>query len=223
MSIWTWKQSVAEQILEIVNSQRNTDFSIEQLYERQNAFQERFPSNRHIREKVRQILQRLRDDDGFIDFVGGGRYRLLLTHAELECEPARADDAGVAVPAMRTIVRSVRLRNTLLAAEMKRRYKDVCQVCREQLQLAASTYAESHHIRPMGSPHNGPDVEGNILVVCPNHHVMFDRGALVIDPSSFIVRHVRNAIEPRPLLVRRWHRLNRGCIEYHVSIAAAGA
>lgn len=221
MSIWTWKQSVAEQILEIVNSQKNTDFNIGQLYEQENALQERFPSNHHIREKVRQILQRLRDD-GFVDFLGGGKYRLSLTYTELECEPARADDSGIVAPAMRMIVRLVRLRNTLLAAEMKRRYRNVCQVCRKQLQLAASTYAESHHIRPMGSPHNGPDIEGNILVVCPNHHVMFDRGALIIDPSSFVVRHVRSAIEPRPLLLRQWHKLNRGCIEYHVSVATAG-
>jgi predicted restriction endonuclease len=37
-------------------------------------------------------------------------------------------------------------------------------------------YAEAHHIRPLGSPHNGPDVAGNILCLCPNHHAELDYG-----------------------------------------------
>jgi predicted restriction endonuclease len=105
---------------------------------------------------------------------------------------------------------------------MKRRYRDTCQVCRERLHLANCTYAESHHIKPLGSPHNGPDVEGNILVVCPNHHVMLDRGALLIDPSSFIVSHVSDAISPRRLLLQPWHRLNRRYVQYHANIALYG-
>jgi predicted restriction endonuclease len=62
-------------------------------------------------------------------------------------------------------------------------------------------------------------VEGNILVVCPNHHVMFDRGALIVDPSSFIVSHVSNAIPPRRLLLQSWHKLNPRYLDYQKEIA----
>ena len=39
---------------------------------------ERFPENRHVREKLRQQLQRLRDL-GLVLFLGAGRYRRLAT------------------------------------------------------------------------------------------------------------------------------------------------
>jgi predicted restriction endonuclease len=39
-------------------------------------------------------------------------------------------------------------------------------------------YAEAHHIKPLGAPHNGPDVRANILCVCPNDHVLLDYGAI---------------------------------------------
>ncbi|MCX5892441.1 MAG: HNH endonuclease, partial [Deltaproteobacteria bacterium] len=38
-----------------------------------------------------------------------------------------------------------------------------------------------HHIKPLGSPHDGPDVRENILCVCPNHHVMLDYGVIELD------------------------------------------
>jgi hypothetical protein len=219
MSIWSWKQAVADQILDIVNSRGNTTFAIQQVYERLDVLRGLFPGNRHVREKTRQMLQRLRDD-GFVEFLGHGEYRLATNFGELDWEPAGPSERAIEVPAIRWSVRRVRLRNTLLAAEIKRRYRNTCQVCRERLKLARGTYAESHHIRPMGSPHNGPDVEGNILVVCPNHHVMLDRGALIIDPSSFVVRHVRDALEPRTLLLQGWHRLIPRFLEYHATIAS---
>ena len=44
-----------------------------------------------------------------------------------------------------------------------------------------SRYAEAHHIQPLGAPHHGPDVAGNIIVVCPNHHAMCDYGTIALD------------------------------------------
>jgi predicted restriction endonuclease len=222
MSIWTWKQAVAEQILEIVNSRRDIRFDIHDVYGRQHVLHDLFPRNRHVRQKMRQMLQRLRDA-GFIEFLGDGKYQLVAAYGELDWEPAQPGETAIEVPSIRTVVRRVRLRNTFLAAQIKRRDRDTCQVCRERLQLVNCTYAESHHIKPMGTPHNGPDVEGNILVVCLNHHVMFDRGALIIDPSSFVVSHVSNAMDPRPLLLHSWHRLNRRYLEYHATIVSGGA
>ena len=42
-------------------------------------------------------------------------------------------------------------------------------------------HAEICHIKPLGRPHNGPDVPENILCLCPNCHVLLDEYSLWID------------------------------------------
>jgi len=49
MSTWTWKQAVAEQALDIVNSKKSVYFELNDLYERLALFEERFPRNRRVR------------------------------------------------------------------------------------------------------------------------------------------------------------------------------
>ena len=127
------------------------------------------------------------------------------------------DEVGIPFPEQRTVIRTVRLRNTLLAADIKRKYDNTCQICKQRLELVEGTYAEAHHVKPIGSPHNGPDREGNIVVVCPNHHVMFDRGALKIDPHTLTISHIRRAFEPRTLYIASWHRIDRRMLSYYMS------
>ena len=45
-------------------------------------------------------------------------------------------------------------------------------------------YSEVHHLQPLGNKHNGADNKHNMLVLCPNHHSMFDLGILAIDPMD---------------------------------------
>ncbi len=56
-----------------------------------------------------------------------------------------------------------------------------CQVCEGFVETAGGPYAEAAHIRPLGRPHDGPDVKSNILCLCPNHHKSFDMGGLFIE------------------------------------------
>lgn len=71
------------------------------------------------------------------------------------------------------------LRDTALARKIKLLHKNQCQLCGNSVLLAnGETYAEAHHIKPLGRPHNGPDVAENIIVLCPNHHVQLDFGAV---------------------------------------------
>ena len=51
-------------------------------------------------------------------------------------------------------------------------------------------YAEGHHLHPLGSAYDGPDVRGNILVVCPTHHAEFDYGPIAINPKTGLVEHI---------------------------------
>ena len=91
-------------------------------------------------------------------------------------ETPKAADMGDPAPRCETTTYRV-LRDTALAREVKRWHDYRCQVCGETIELPnGERYAEAHHIRPLGSPHNGPDRAENILCLCPNHHVEFDYG-----------------------------------------------
>ena len=69
------------------------------------------------------------------------------------------------------------LRDTNLARQIKLLHQNKCQLCGGRIELSnGNSYAEAHHIRPLGSPHHGPDVAENIIVLCPNHHVILDYG-----------------------------------------------
>lgn len=217
MSEWSWKQAVADRVLQIVNEKSSAEFSIEEIYEHTRDFSTLFPRNKHVREKIRQVLQRLRDE-GFLRFRGGGSYSLDLVNQELQGDPAPLNTKGIEIPKTKQVIRNVRLRSTLLGAEIKRRYGNNCQVCRVPVPLwEGQYYAEAHHLWPLGSPHFGPDVPGNIVVLCPNHHSMFDRGVITILPGKLIVRHIIKGVFPRQktLYLESWHSLNPKHLEYH--------
>lgn len=219
MSDWSWKQAVAERVLEIVNRYNRVDFALRQVYAYTPEFSRTFPRNLNVRAKVRQILQQLRDD-GFLSFCGEGRYTINLGYEELQAEAVSLDQVGSQSPATKRVIRNVRLRNTFLGAETKRRYGNLCQACREPVLLTQETYyAEAHHLRPLGAPHRGPDVLGNIIVLCPNHHIMFDRGVASIVPDTLALTHNVGKAFPRRarLYLEPWHVLSRRQLEYHHS------
>jgi predicted restriction endonuclease len=59
-----------------------------------------------------------------------------------------------------------------------------CQICGNKLQLSdGSAYSEGHHLKPVGKPHNGPDIAGNILILCPNCHALCDLGGIELNRS----------------------------------------
>ena len=53
----------------------------------------------------------------------------------------------------------------------------------------------------MGSPHNGPDVKENIIILCPNCHVKFDNG--VIDISKLKINE------------NKYHKIDEQYITYY--------
>jgi putative restriction endonuclease len=77
--------------------------------------------------------------------------------------------------------------------------------------LPGGTYSEAAHIRALGKPHLGPDTVDNILCLCPNHHVLFDRGSIWIDAD-----HV---VQPlgTPLRNLDANKINPQHLEYHRS------
>lgn len=98
-----------------------------------------------------------------------------------EYRDSPAPSPGQAGPAPRrpAVVERI-VRDTAVTAEVKRLHDHRCQICGLRLETPAGPYAEGAHVRPLGSPHDGPDVPSNVLCLCPNHHVLLDAGAFSI-------------------------------------------
>ena len=127
-----------------------------------------------------RTLQELRDD-GYIEFDDHGGYTLLSS----ALTPKSADISSEYSPPDRTTTTVHRImRDSEIVAQLKRLYLYRCQICSTRLELISGYYCEAHHLKPLGVPHNGPDTKGNIIIVCPNHHVLLDYGALKIDYKS---------------------------------------
>ena len=62
-------------VLRIVQSLHKDEFTLADVYAHADALAKLHPDNRHVRDKIRQQLQVLRDL-GRLEFLGGGRYRL---------------------------------------------------------------------------------------------------------------------------------------------------
>jgi hypothetical protein len=92
-------------------------------------------------------------------------------------------------PAPRRLAYANRLvRDSAVAEEVKAAHGCRCQVCGLRLETPAGPYAEGAHVRPLGSPHGGPDVPENVLCLCPNHHVLFDAGAFSICDDLTLIK-----------------------------------
>lgn len=81
--------------------------------------------------------------------------------------------------------RSEQVRDRKKVVLLKRLYDNSCQFCGTRLLVAdARFYSEAAHIKGLGEPHNGPDITSNMLILCPNHHIQFDRGILGLEKAG---------------------------------------
>ncbi len=111
------------------------------------------------------------------------------------------------------------IRDSLLAEQIKRAHDYHCQICGDRLALQQGFYAEGAHIRPLGKPHNGPDEPDNLLCLCPNHHVLFDRGAIAIQADL----RVMDTTSETPLDLLRLapnHEISPEHLAYHRKVIA---
>lgn len=61
-------------VMKCVEKINKSVFSLEEVYSYEGELRDKYPGNRHIREKIRQQLQVLRDK-GYLEFMGRGKYR----------------------------------------------------------------------------------------------------------------------------------------------------
>lgn len=98
------------------------------------------------------------------------------------------------------------VRETRIAQSVKKLYDNRCQICGLQIKTPVAFYAEAAHIKGLGQPHNGPDIEEN----CPNHHIMFDLGVIAINDDFSIL-----GLDSVSLMVHPDHKIGKEFIEYH--------
>ena len=115
-----------------------------------------------------------------------------------------------------TVLRTVR--DTALARLIKAQCKHLCQVCHIPLvQADGSNYVEAHHVRPLAARHGGNDRADNIIVLCPNHHALFDLGVPeFISPSVVRIAGREFTLTPEPGLARaniEYHNTNKGKLD----------
>ncbi|KGR73639.1 HNH endonuclease [Ureibacillus manganicus] len=123
------------------------------------------------------------------------------------------------VPPTTLLEKLVRDRDKKKVHELKELYDYKCQICNEQITLIDSLkYCEVHHIRPLGNNHNGPDETYNMVVVCPNHHTLFDLGVLTIDPEdskSILHVDVNNTLNQQEITLK--HTIDEHSLRYAYS------
>jgi putative restriction endonuclease len=104
------------------------------------------------------------------------------------------------------------IRDSKLGRQLKKLYDYKCQVCELQINTEAGFYAEAAHIKPVGAPHNGPDLLENLLCLCPNHHLMFDKGVFCLDDRFNLI-----GVDGR-LYLNPKHDVSKEFLNYHRSM-----
>jgi hypothetical protein len=132
---------------------------------------------------------------------------------EVPQEPARP--AGSQTPGRRESLARRVVRSTEVAAYVKKLHDHTCQACGTRLSIGTDGYSEGAHIRGLGRPHDGPDIPANVLCLCPNCHVLFDNGALIID-EEHVVRV--NGQPTGTLRTHPHHVVEQEYLAYHRSI-----
>lgn len=102
------------------------------------------------------------------------------------------------------------IRDTVISRKVKLLYNYECQVCGQAIATKSGRYAEGAHIKPLGKPHNGEDNMDNLLCLCPNHHVMFDKGMFSINDAFQLIGD-----ENSKLILHKEHLLNNKNLQYH--------
>ena len=140
-------------------------------------------------------------------------WRYELRAMEVEAAETFTLPVGDRTPRRRMSAVERIMRSMLVAESVKQIHEFECQIGGEKLATPLGLYAETAHIKPLGRPHNGPDTPENALCLCPNHHKLFDLGALVIDDDRMVVDVMND--EAWPLREVEGHRIDLEFAAYH--------
>jgi len=123
-----------------------------------------------------------------------------------------------AVVARQIVSRLAQKRDRRKAAGLRAHYESTCMFCETRLQIGPGRfYCEAAHIKALGKPHDGPDKTGNMIVLCPNHHLQFDRGMIRLRrvANDFVItsKVKGDPVHGRKLVLK--HDLDPECVRWH--------
>ena len=140
------------------------------------------------------------------------RFRLVYSGGEVKRKSPEQIELDYSIKEKKrkkgTVVRIVR--DNKLSNSIKELYGNKCQICNKAIKTKHGIYSEGAHIRPLGKPHSGDDSITNILCLCPNHHVMLDKGGISISNEFKII-----GAENGSLNVDSNHKINLDNFSYH--------
>jgi hypothetical protein len=106
--------------------------------------------------------------------------------------------------------------------ELKHLYANTCCFCGKQTIIGVEPekyYSEAAHIQPLGDPHRGPDSKSNMLILCPEHHLQFDRGVISVKRVRTVLCVVSkipgDPLHNSPVSLVSPHSLNDQFVEWH--------
>ncbi|GGT10545.1 YDG/SRA domain-containing protein [Streptomyces atratus] len=145
--------------------------------------------------------------------------RDILDRQDQAAADEHSADASEATTQRRTTTVERIVRDTAVVRRVKRWHKYTCQICGLALTVGAEgkSYAEGAHIQALGGSAGGPDVEGNVLCLCPNCHVRLDRGALYLTDEFHVVDRYAEGLTSRsvPLRTVDQHRIGKRFLRAH--------
>lgn len=144
--------------------------------------------------------------DGFLIW----RYKLVrISAGQVPASVPKQPPQGNPSPQRATVYSTRVIRSSAVGNHVKDIYGYQCQITGVRLDTPSGPYAEACHIKPVGRPHDGPDVTENVLCLSPNMHVLFDLGAIALNDDFELI-----GMDGR-LNLKDGHTLNIDCVRYH--------
>jgi hypothetical protein len=171
----TWRQFTLTQVEAFCHERGSRTFTLgEFLSGREPLFRSFAPNNRHVTEKIRQTLQKLRDDAALTFVDGRGTYTLrTVPLLRDEVQDDKEDFLRSLAPEKREYLIEVFARDRGWVTLARRHYGDYCLFpkCTNTFITERGTpYIEVHHIIPLYE--GGEEALWNLSVVCAHHHRM---------------------------------------------------
>ena len=112
-------------------------------------------------------------------------------------------------PQRRIITTNSPVRNPSIPEALKEMHNYTCQICGIRLEANGNPYAIGAHIKGLGTPHNGPDSQDNMIILCPNDHYLFDAFGFSINDDFTLIG------KEGSLDLNISHNINLDYIRYH--------
>ncbi|KAB2347734.1 hypothetical protein F8566_17635 [Actinomadura rudentiformis] len=126
------------------------------------------------------------------------------------------DRAGVDISRWEPVsLEAYRDRN--VAAKVAKAHGYVCQIgeCGTVIETPAGfQITPTTHLKPITIPHKGPDIEANVLCVCPNHRIQLDLGVITIEDDLQVIDEI-HGVPIGELHVSPGHKVGLEFIRYH--------